>query len=88
MKTLHVSAKEWFDKTYGNSYFSAQITIDFGYKSEQTIYLPWQYGYDDHYLDMTLQELIKLKKFRIKKDEKYLRLYLPMADPYRTIRIE
>jgi hypothetical protein len=70
MKTLDIQAKEWFDRANGNSYFSAQITIDFGYKSQKTIYIPFEYGYGDHYLDMAFQKLVKLKLIRLKESEK------------------
>lgn len=46
MKTIHISAKTWFDKINGNSYFSAVITID----NDKTIKLPFQYGYGTQYL--------------------------------------
>lgn len=53
MKTLDISAKEWFDKANGNSYFSAQATIDFGLPTEKTVYIPFQYGYGLSYLAET-----------------------------------
>ena len=51
---LSVIAKEWFDKTYGNSYFSCQITIN----GTDKIYLPFQYGYGDFYLEAAKRVLI------------------------------
>lgn len=48
-KTIDIIAKEWFDKVNGNSYFSAQVTTDYGMKSEKTYKLPLQYGYGDSY---------------------------------------
>lgn len=60
MKTLDITAKEWFDKVNGNSYFSARITIDYGMESEQTICLPFQYGYDEQYIYSAHNELMKL----------------------------
>jgi|SRR5882762_2832018 len=57
IKTLDIKAKEWFDKSAGNSYFSAQITIDFALDSEKTIYVPIQYGYGDQYLYEALRQL-------------------------------
>lgn len=45
MKTIDIHGKEWFDKTYGNSYFSAQATIDFGLPTQKTVLVPFQYGY-------------------------------------------
>jgi len=59
IKTIDVIAKEWFDKTYGNSYFSADIIVNYGMKDEITIKIPFQYGYEDHYRYVafkTLQE--------------------------------
>ncbi len=60
MKTLDINAKEWFDKTHGNSYFSARVVIDYSLPTEQTILIPFQYGYGDHYIYMCMQELKKL----------------------------
>lgn len=60
IKTIDIQAKEWFDKVNGNSYFSAQVTINFGlggslkkenthipseYYEEKTIFVPMQYGH-------------------------------------------
>ena len=57
VRTLDITAKEWFDKVNGNSYFSARVTVNFGMKGERTIVLPWQYGYGDHYRDMAFKAL-------------------------------
>ena len=48
MKTITIRAKEWFDKTNGNSYFSARIYAD----DKHIATLPYQYGYGEHYVDM------------------------------------
>jgi hypothetical protein len=49
MQTLDINAREWFDKVNGNSYFSAEIVINYGTESERKYFLPFQYGYGDHY---------------------------------------
>lgn len=49
MKTIDIQAKEWFDSVNGNSYFSGIITIDFGLDTEETIKMPFQYGYEKAY---------------------------------------
>ena len=49
IKTIDVKAKEWFDKVNGNSYFSGLITINFGMGNEETISMPFQYGYGNYY---------------------------------------
>lgn len=57
IKTIDVTAYEWFDKVNGNSYFAGTITINFGMKGQQTINMPYQYGYGDHYRDMAFKAL-------------------------------
>lgn len=45
-RSVFVEAREWFDKTYGNSYFTARIQVD----GALVATLPFQYGYGDAYL--------------------------------------
>lgn len=59
IKTLDVTAKEWFDKVNGNSYFSARIVLNYGMPDEKTVTLPFQYGYGDHYKSETFNELMR-----------------------------
>ena len=59
IKTIDIIALEWFDRINGNSYFSGTISLNYGMKNQKEIYLPYQYGYGDHYIDMVNQELIK-----------------------------
>lgn len=47
-QTIDIEVKRWFDRTYGNTYFSAQITLDYGLPSVRTYTLPYQYGYGNH----------------------------------------
>ena len=57
MKTIDIIAKEWFDKANGNSYFSMNVTIDYGMETEESFFVPMQYGYGDHYRDEAFREL-------------------------------
>lgn len=57
VKTIDINAKEWFDLLNGNSYFSAQITINYGMRSAKTYYLQFQYGYGNSYLYAALEFL-------------------------------
>jgi hypothetical protein len=57
IKTIDISAKEWFDKVNGNSYHSAQVIINYGLNDQRTIYCPLQYGYGDSYKYTTLKAL-------------------------------
>lgn len=59
ISTVDIQAKEWFDKVNGNSYFSAQVTINFGMDSERTIYVPFQYGYGSAYQTKSIEQLQK-----------------------------
>jgi hypothetical protein len=57
IKTIDVSCKEWFDKVNGNSYFSAQVTLNHGMEDEVTYKIPFQYGYGDQYRHEALDKV-------------------------------
>lgn len=59
MKTIDIQGKEWFDRVNGNSYFSAQVTIDFGLDTERVVYVPFQYGYGSSYYTKSIEQLQK-----------------------------
>ncbi len=58
IKTIDIIAKEWQDKTNGNSYFSATITTNYGKKSQKDYSLPFQYGYGEYYIEEARHYLI------------------------------
>ena len=60
LKTIDIEAKEWRDKINGNSYFSSDVTLNYGMDSQEIIKLPFQYGYGDHYVYQSLREIQKL----------------------------
>lgn len=62
IKTIDVQAKEWFDRVNGNSYFSGRVTINFGMKSEKTLYMPFQYGYGSQNEQEAMFAIRKLQK--------------------------
>lgn len=51
MKTqVKVHARRWFQKSYGNTYHSVEVTVkDLETGEEQEFYEPFTYGYGDHY---------------------------------------
>ena len=51
MKTIDIFAIEWFDKINGNSYFGANIILDYGMDDREDIPITFQYGYGDSYID-------------------------------------
>ena len=59
IKTINITAKEWFDTVNGNSYFSAEVIINFGKKNSTSLKIPYQYGYGEHYRDVAFREIKK-----------------------------
>lgn len=55
-RSLFIEGREWFDKSGGNSYFSARIWVDGG----QVAILTFQYGYGDQYLFEAQRKLTEL----------------------------
>lgn len=58
VKTIDIQAKEWFDKVNGNSYFSAQVTVNYGMTDEKTYYIPFEYGYGSYFEQAAQQMLV------------------------------
>lgn len=52
IKTIDLHELNWFDKSAGNTYFSAQVVINFGMKDQKTVNIPYQYGYGSHCEDV------------------------------------
>jgi len=50
IKTIDIQGREWFDKTDGNSYFSARVTVNYGMKDAITFFIEFEYGYGDSYI--------------------------------------
>jgi len=62
VQTIDINAKEWFDRTYGNSYFAGYVTINYGLPNAITLNMPFQYGYGDSY-QYAAMSLLKEKGF-------------------------
>lgn len=45
-ESITIFGRRWFDRTYGNTYFSAEIVID----GEHVHRIEFEYGYGDQYL--------------------------------------
>ena len=48
IKTIDIKTLKWFDKTYGNTYFAQEITLNYGMPDAETLYNPFQYGYSSY----------------------------------------
>ena len=60
INTIDINAKEWFDKVNGNSYFAANVTLNFGQADQISLVLPFQYGYGDSYQYAAVRRLKEL----------------------------
>lgn len=58
IESIDLHAKEWFDRTYGNSYFTAVATVNFGLPSVADVCIPFQYGYGSHYETEAMAALV------------------------------
>jgi hypothetical protein len=56
MQSIFIEAREWFDKSGGNSYFAGRVEVD----GKLVAFLPFQYGYESAYEYAALEELKKL----------------------------
>jgi hypothetical protein len=59
ISTIDVQGKEWFDRTYGNSYVAIRLYINYGMKDDVTLYGPYTYGYGDYYMQYARELLYK-----------------------------
>ena len=57
MRSIFIEARQWHDRTYGNSYYSAQVFID----GEHVLSTGMNYGYEYQYEHDVARELIKLE---------------------------
>jgi len=74
MKSIVIQAKEWRDKKYGNSYFSAQIYIHTKDGKQENLYIPFGYGYRNSYEGAAL--IAVQNKYNIKElDNTHLSLW-------------
>lgn len=54
-RSLFIEARLWFDKSGGNTYFTARVFID----GKHAFTMPFEYGYDMQYLYAAARQLVK-----------------------------
>lgn len=59
---VSISARRWFQKSYGNTYFSLEVAVIFDGKRqyENIIEIPFEYGYGDTFNCVALEKFIEL----------------------------
>lgn len=68
MKRVIVRGRRWFQKSYGNTYFSATVEVDGLARHTHAaevickvvVSIPFEYGYGDHYMDVAADKLEEL----------------------------
>lgn len=53
---VHIQARRWLQKLYGNTYFSLVVDVEIGGKLIEVVNVPFQYGYGDHYDTVALEQ--------------------------------
>lgn len=80
IKTIDLHITRWFSPTYGNTYFSGQIVLNFGLCDETTLPLPFQYGYGSHCESVASELLFPDRKNPRTNAPVHLSLYCRMND--------
>lgn len=56
--SIVIVGRRWFQRTYGNTYNTVQITIDGTEAGRQEFELPMEYGYGDYYYQRAVEWLV------------------------------
>lgn len=59
IKTIDLTACEWFDRVNGNSYFTARLILNYELANEKVVLIPFQYGYGEFYNQAGYEALLK-----------------------------
>lgn len=54
-----IKGAKWWDKIYGNTYFSSYVLDENG---NEVLKVNFTYGYGDHWFDSTKRELLKMAR--------------------------
>ena len=63
IETLEISAKRWFQKSYGNTYHVVKAVVN----GEKIVVSDISYGYDNHFLT-TAANLLRNKGYEVPED--------------------
>jgi len=56
VECVHIQARRWFKKSYGNTYFSLVVDVEINGKLIEVVNVPFEYGYGDHYDTVALEQ--------------------------------
>lgn len=56
VECVHINARRWFQRSYGNTYFSLKVDVEVNGQIINIVNVPFEYGYGDHYDSVALKE--------------------------------
>ena len=56
VECVHIQARRWFQRSYGNTYFSLEVDVEINGKLINVVNVPFEYGYGDHYDTVALEQ--------------------------------
>lgn len=71
IEAVHISARRWFQQSYGNTYFSLSVDVEICGKLVEVVNVPFQYGYGDHFDTVALEEFSKVINLEGKEFSNY-----------------
>ncbi|UZZ64046.1 hypothetical protein A71_240 [Escherichia phage A7_1] len=71
VEAVHVLARRWFQKLYGNTYFSLSVDVEIAGKLVEVVNVPFTYGYGDHFDTVALEEFSKVINMEGKEFSEY-----------------
>lgn len=60
VEVVHITARRWFQASYGNTYFSLSVDVEIAGKLVEVVNVPFQYGYGDHFDTVAMDEFNKV----------------------------
>jgi len=87
LKTVTVYVREWFDRVNGNSYFSGVVIMNDSLENQETISLPFQYGYGTA-SEYAAMDAIRARFPRVKWDSRPLWQLRDRKIPYSYVKQE
>ena len=67
--SVHVEARRWLQRSYGNTYHSVRVVVEYGDGTEQELIAPFEYGYGDHWTHTAAVLMIKAGLFDVEAND-------------------
>jgi len=81
INTIHISARLWFQKTYGNTYHSVTV-----YVNDENLRCDYAYGYGDSFFQ-TAEQLLREAGYNVPKNMESLYLRESLNGTYNVVHV-